>query len=106
MAGAILHAGATVLCQHMGEATPNQFGARVFVDGNPIVTVGSAYTISGCSFVPPAGNGPCASAQWVVGALRVLSQGQFVAITTGVGICLPTGTLLVPQTSQTRVVAE
>ena len=30
------------------------------------------YMVAGCPFVPPAGNGPCVMAQWVVGAMRAV----------------------------------
>ena len=43
--------------------------------------------------------------QWVVGAVQVLSEGQPVAIMTGVAICVPTGTPLLPVSAQTLVLA-
>ena len=36
---------------------------------------------------------------------RSLSQGQPVAIMTGISICVPTGTPLLPVSAQTRVIA-
>jgi hypothetical protein len=77
----------------------------VLVNGMPIATIAAPYSIAGCAFVPPSGNGPCVTAQWVVGALQVLSQGQPVAIMTGVATCIPTGTPLMPVTAQTLVLA-
>jgi hypothetical protein len=71
----------------------------------PIATIAAPYSIAGCAFVPPAGNGPCVTAQWVVGALQVLSQGQPVAIMTGVATCVPTGTPLMPVMAQNLVLA-
>jgi hypothetical protein len=71
----------------------------------PIATIAAPYVVAGCAFVPPAGNGPCVTAQWVVGAVRVLSLGQPVVIMTGVAICVPTGTPLIPVVAQTRVIA-
>jgi hypothetical protein len=71
----------------------------------PIVTIAAPYTVAGCAFVPPAGNGPCVTAQWVVGALQVQSQGQPVAIMTGTATCVPTGTPLLPMMAQTLVLA-
>jgi hypothetical protein len=71
----------------------------------PITTIAAPYTVAGCAFVPPAGNGPCVTAQWVVGAVQVLSEGQPVAILTGMAVCVPTGTPLVPGVAQTRVLA-
>jgi hypothetical protein len=97
--------GATVLCSHGGQAMPTSASTRVTASGNPIATIASPYTVAGCAFVPPAGNGPCVTAQWVVGAVRVTSEGQPVAIMTGTAICVPTGTPLVPMVAQTRAVA-
>jgi hypothetical protein len=75
------------------------------VSGMPIATIAAPYVVAGCAFVPPAGNGPCVTAQWMVGAVRVTSLGQPVAIMTGVAMCVPTATPLLPVASQTRVLA-
>jgi hypothetical protein len=84
---------------------PTVPSTRVLVSGMPIASIAAPYAIAGCPFVPPGGNGPCVTAQWVVGAVRVLSEGQPVAIMTGVAICVPTGTPLVPVSAQTRALA-
>src|ERR1700736_4127830 len=105
MPGPILHMGATVLCAHGGQAIPTVPSARVMVSGMPIATIAAPYSIAGCAFVPPAGNGPCVMGQWIVGAVRVLSDGQPVVIMTGVSICVPTGTPLIPVVAQTRALA-
>jgi len=75
------------------------------VSGMPIATIGAPYTVAGCAFVPPTGNGPCVTGQWVVGAVQVMSQGQPVVIMSGVSVCTPTGTPLVPVSAQTLVIA-
>jgi uncharacterized Zn-binding protein involved in type VI secretion len=105
MPGPILHVGATVLCSHGGQATPTLPDARVSVSGQPIATIAAPYAVAGCPFVPPSGNGPCVTGQWIVGASRVLASGQPVAIMSGVSTCVPTGTPLAPIAAQTRVVA-
>ena len=64
------------------------------VSGMPIATIAAPYAVAGCAFMPPAGNGPCVTGQWVVGAVQVTSEGQPVAIMTGVSVCVPTGTPL------------
>jgi len=97
--------GATILCSHGGQAMPTVPSPRVMVSGMPIATIAAPYTVAGCAFAPPAGNGPCVTAQWVVGAVQVMSEGQPVAIMTGVATCVPTGTPLVPVQAQTRVIA-
>ncbi|HLX68361.1 MAG TPA: hypothetical protein VKV04_01925, partial [Verrucomicrobiae bacterium] len=70
MPAPILHVGATVLCAHGGQAIPTVPSARVLVSGMPIATIAAPYTVAGCAFVPPAGNGPCVTGQWVVGAVQ------------------------------------
>ena len=105
MPGPVLHAGAVVTCAHGGMATPTAPSPVVLVSGMPIATIAAPYAVAGCAFVPPAGNGPCVTGQWVVGAIQVLSQGQPVAILTGTAVCAPTGTPLVPVSAQTLVIA-
>lgn len=104
MPGPILHMGATVICTHGGQAVPTVPSPMVLVSGMPIATITAPYAVAGCPFVPPA-NGPCVTGQWIVGTVRVLSQGQPIAIQSGVSICAPTGTPLLPVAAQTRVIA-
>lgn len=105
MPAPILHMGAEVLCSHGGQAMPTAPSPRVLASGMPIATIAAPYVIAGCAFVPPAGNGPCVTAQWVMGAVQVTSEGQPVVIMSGVSICTPTGTPLLPVVAQTRVLA-
>lgn len=97
--------GATVLCSHGGQAIPTAPSPRVMVSAMPITTIAAPYAVAGCAFVPLAGNGPCVTGQWVVGAVRVLSLGQPVVIMSGVSVCVPTGTPLLPVAAQVRVLA-
>ncbi len=103
MPGPLLHLGATVLCSHGGQATPSAPNPRVLVSGQPVTTVAAPYLVAGCAFVPPAGNGPCVTAQWLVAATRVLVAGQPAVLFSSQAICTPTGTPLLPVMSQTRV---
>ena len=105
MPAPILHVGATVLCSHGGQAVPTAPSPVVLVSGMPAATIAAPYTVAGCAFVPPAGNGPCVTGQWVVGAVRVLSQGQPLAIMSGSSVCAPTGTPMLPMAAQTRALA-
>lgn len=105
MPGPILHTGAVVTCAHGGQAVPTVPSTCVFVSGMPVATIAAPYSVAGCTFAPPPGNGPCVTAQWVVGATAVLSQGQPVAILSGSSICTPTGTPLLPVSSQMLVIA-
>jgi hypothetical protein len=93
------------MCSHGGQAMPTAPMPRVLVSGMPVTTIAAPYAVAGCAFVPPAGNGPCVTAQWVAGAVRVMAEGVPVAILTGTAICVPTGTPLLPVVSQTRAIA-
>ena len=97
--------GAVVTCMHGGQAMPTAPSPRVTVTAMPIATIAAPYAVAGCAFAPPAGNGPCVTAQWVIGAVRVTSMGQPVVIMTGVSVCVPTGTPLLPVQAQTRAIA-
>ena len=103
MPGFLLHLGATVMCLHAGQAQPVVPNPRVRVSGQPIVTQTTTYTIAGCPFVPPSGNGPCVTAQWVVGAVRVRASGVPVVLQDSQAVCVPTGTGLNILVTQTRV---
>lgn len=105
MPAPILHIGATVLCSHGGQALPTAPSPVVLVSGMPVATIVAPYSVAGCAFVPPAGNGPCVTGQWTIGAVRVSSQGQPLAIMSGVALCAPTGTPLLPVVAQTRALA-
>ncbi len=104
MPGFLLHVGATVMCTHGGQAQPTAPNPRVLVSGQPSVLITAPYVVAGCPFVPPAA-GPCVTAQWVLGTLRVTSNGQPLVLQTGQSICAPTGTPLLPIAMQTRVTA-
>jgi hypothetical protein len=104
MPGFLLHVGATVLCAHGGQATPTVPNPRLTLMGQPSVTVAGPYVIAGCPFVPPAA-GPCVTGQWMVGTVRVTSNGQPLVVQSGTAVCTPTGTPLMPVVQQTRVMA-
>ena len=106
MPGPILPLGATITCSHGGQAIPAPVDARVLVSGQPVATQASIYTVAGCGFVPPGGNGPCVTGTVVVPAARVFASGVPVALQTSVTICAPTGTPLLPLQAQTRVIGS
>jgi hypothetical protein len=105
MPGFLLHQGATIMCAHAGQAMPTAANAQVTVSGMPTVVLSTSYTVAGCALPPPpAANGPCVTAQYVMGAQRVTSNGQPLLLLDSQSICVPTGTPLLPAVStQTRV---
>jgi uncharacterized Zn-binding protein involved in type VI secretion len=104
MPGFLLHVGATVLCAHGGQAAPTSPFPRVTLSGQPVTTLGTPYAIAGCALPPPAaGNGPCVTGQWLVGATRVFAGGMPVLLQSSASVCAPTGTPMTVVVTQTRV---
>ncbi len=104
MPAPILHLGATVLCTHAGQAMPVAPFPRVLLSGQPAVTLTSPYAVAGCALTGTP-NPPCATAQWIAGAVRVMAGGAPVVTMAGQSVCVPTGTPLMPVVAQTRVLA-
>ena len=102
MAGFVLHVGATVMCAHGGQAQPTTPFPRVLVGGQPVVTQPAPWVVAACPLVPPP-LPPCVTANWVVGALRVLAGGAPVLLQDSQAICVPTGTPLTVAVTQVRV---
>lgn len=106
MPGFLVHVGAQVMCAHGGQATPTVPNLRVTVSGQPTVTIAAPYVVAGCAFPPPPnGNGPCVTANWLMGTTRVLSNGQPLVCQSSQAICVPTGTPLIIAVTQPRVTA-
>jgi uncharacterized Zn-binding protein involved in type VI secretion len=104
MPGPIVHVGAVVTCMHAGQAQPTAPFPRVTVSGQPVVTLATPYVVAGCALAG-SGSPPCATAQWVVGATRVLAGGMPVIVQTSQAVCVPTGQPLLVITTQPRVIA-
>ncbi len=106
MPGFLLHQGATILCSHAGQAQPTVVNPRVTVSGMPTVFLSGPYIVAGCALPPPpAANGPCVTAQYMIGSVRVTSMGQPLLLFDSQAICTPTGTpLLPPVATQVRVI--
>ena len=106
MGNYILHKGAVIQCMHAGQAQPMVTNPRVKVSGQEIMTQANGCTIAGCTLPPPtAGNGPCATAQWVSAATRVKASGVAVLIKDSKAVCAPTLTGLNIINTQIRVKA-
>ena len=106
MPGFLLHVGAQVLCSHAGQAQPTVPNPRVLVSGQPTVLMTSPYAVVGCTLPPPpVANGPCVTAQWLSGTVRVVSNGQPLLVQSSQAICAPSGTPLLIVLTQPRVSA-
>jgi hypothetical protein len=106
MPGPILTKGALIQCAHQGQAQPILVNFRVRVMGQNVITRVTPMTIAGCTLQPPpAGNGPCVTAQWLTAALRVRASGLPVLLADSQALCTPTGTPLAVRLVQQRVKA-
>lgn len=103
MPGFLLHAGATVLCAHGGQAMPTAPNPRVTVSGQPVVMQPAPYTVAGCPFNLGSAPSPCITAQWITASTRVLSNGQPLLLLDSQAVCSPNGTPLIIAATQTRV---
>ncbi|WP_327256224.1 hypothetical protein [Streptomyces sp. NBC_01244] len=102
MPGAGVQLGAVVLCAHGGRAQPTETSPRVRFSGGAAVNTGAPWTVLGCPF-PPVSGGPCASASWSAGSVRVTSMGRPLVIQGGFATCVPTAVPLIVATAQPRV---
>jgi hypothetical protein len=106
MPGFLVHVGAQVMCSHAGQAQPTAPNPRVLVSGQPTVLITAPYVVAGCAMPPPpAGNGPCVTAQWITGSVRVTSNGQPLVVRSSASVCVPTGTPLLILVTQLRASA-
>jgi hypothetical protein len=103
MPGYLLHANASVLCAHGGQALATAPNPRVLVSGQPIVTLAAPHSVVGCPYVTGGVATPCVTAQWTVGAVRVLSNGAPVLVQSSQATCIPNGTPVSVVAVQTRV---
>jgi hypothetical protein len=107
MPGFLLHVGSQVMCAHGGQAQPTVPNPRVLVSGQPVVPITGPWVVAGCALPPPpAANGPCITAMWLTGSVRVTSMGQPLVLLTGQAVCAPSATPLLPIVSQLRVVVQ
>lgn len=92
------------MCSHGGQALPMAPNPRVLVNGQPTALLSIPWMVAGCPLVPPP-IPPCVTGQWIVGTMRVTSNGQPLVVQTGQAMCIPTGTPLLPIAMQIRVAA-
>jgi hypothetical protein len=103
--GTLVQQGATVLCSHGGQVTPTAPNPRVRLSGALAVSLAAPWTVAGCPLPPNAG-GPCVTAMWSAGTVRVRSVGQPLVVQTGTATCAPTGAPVQVVVTQVRVRAS
>ncbi len=100
MPGFLLHKDAQVKCMHGGDAKPDKTVTKVKVDGKPIVTQLSPYSITGCGL----SSGPCSKALiWTKGSQRVFCDKVPVLLQSSQTTCIPSGGGVIIVKTQNRV---
>jgi hypothetical protein len=105
MGGFLVQQGATVICPHAGQAQPTTPNPRVGLSGQPAVGLSGPWTVAACT-LPPSAGGPCVTASWATGSVRVQSMGQPLVVQSGSATCVPTGVPLQVTATQARVRAS
>ena len=107
MPGFLLHEGAQVKCSHLGQAQPMVVSQRVKVGGQGVVRLSDMYTVSGCTNPSITPGAPaCVTAQWLMGATRVMVEGQAAILFDSQSICAPPPTPLLILSTQTKVMGQ
>lgn len=104
MPGPLLNAGSIILCAHGAPAMPTAPVPRVLLSGQPVVTLAAPHTVTGCPFNVSGSPSPCVTANWIVGAVRVLAMGTPVLLMDSQAICTPNGTPVMVTFTQPRVI--
>jgi hypothetical protein len=106
MPGYLLNLGCVTMCPHgAGQGKPTAPNPRVRLSGMPVPMFAAPFVIAGCPNPPPPANiGPCVTAIWSVGTVRVRSMGMPLLCQTSVSTCAPTpGPLSIAFAGQARV---
>ena len=102
----VLTAGSLLVCAHGGHATPAVVAPRLQIGGQPALAQGPFF-VAGCANPPPpAGTGPCVTAEFLIAATRVRSTGLALLTDAAPSLCTPTGTPLTVAALQARVRAS
>ena len=103
MPGPLLTVGSIIMCAHGGSAQASVPNPRVMCSGQPVVTVAAPHIVGGCPFNVSGAPVPCITANWVMGAVRVLATGMPVLLMDSQAVCVPNGTPLLVTFTQPRV---
>lgn len=104
MPGFLVTTATIILCAHGGKVSPVGINPRVKIMGQPVLFQSGPGVIAGCpNPPPPTSTGPCITASWLTGSLRVRSMGQPLLLTDSQSVCTPTGTPATIVPAQMRV---
>jgi hypothetical protein len=109
MPGFVATVANQVMCSHGGQGKPIPPVSRVYINMQPVITLGHTYVIAACGLTGSP-NPPCANGRFTVGATRVMAMAPGsifpVLVVPGTGLCVPTGQpLIAAPMGQARVFA-
>jgi uncharacterized Zn-binding protein involved in type VI secretion len=106
MPGFIVDQTATITCIHQGTCKALVVSPRVKLGGSPALLKTSEFVVAGCTLPPPPGaNGPDVTGSWILGAVRVKSDGVPLLLADAQAICKPSGLGAIIQQTQVRAKA-
>lgn len=83
----ITHVGSTIMCAHGGQNSSTTSNTRVFVGGQPVLTLPDIFMITGCPVNISGSPHPCTVIKWLVPASRVFVSHKPVILQNSTGIC-------------------
>jgi hypothetical protein len=89
MPGALVTLPSQITCSHVtGKCAPVTKTAKVFVYGQPVLTIADQFPVAGCAFtVPGPKPQPCVRILWTSGATKVFVNAQPALLSASVGTC-------------------
>ncbi len=75
MSGNLLNTGVTLTCPHGGRAVAAAGLTGVLLDGQPVLTTATTFSVSGCQYTVGGRPQPCTSVRWRSDAAGVLIDG-------------------------------
>jgi hypothetical protein len=103
MPGPLLTVASVITCAHGAPAQATAPNPRVLLSGQAVVTMALPHAVTGCPFNVSGAPSPCVTANWVVGAVRVLAGGVPVLLLSSQAICAPNATPVLIAAAQPRV---
>ena len=99
----VLTTKATGKCSHAADAKPTTGNPRVKIDGAPVLTIATQFTVLGCPNVVGSSPFPCAIAMFPAGSARIKVMALPVLLDTSRPTVVPTGVSLTLTSPQQRV---
>ena len=85
--GALLTAGATLMCPHGGTVSVVPAQQQVTLGGEPVLTAADTMIVGGCAFMIGPVPSPCLMVRWIVADSASTAGGGATLSSDSVGLC-------------------